>query len=141
VEFRVNGWNRSAVEAAAAWRGKDRRGADWDWETVFQEFRAPDRLEVTIWGAEGQLCGIALCTLSDKFILIRFMEATPLAGNPLKGKISLVIMDVAARYAQLMGRTEMRLQPLNEGVAAYYLGLGFRLVSVRKQTPYYVREI
>jgi hypothetical protein len=70
------------------------------------------------------------------------MEARPDAENPLSGKISLIVMDVAARYGQLMGRSEIRCEPLNEDVAAYYRDtLGFRLVTPRKGVEYYAREI
>lgn len=143
VDFRVNGWSRGALQAYQdQWASLPRReGVNWDWEDAFRQCRDPDSLEVTVW-VEDQLCGIGLGTVSNNAIFMRYMEARPDAANPLVGQICLIIMDVAARYGQLMGRTEIRCEPLNDMVAGYFKDtFGFRLVTPRKGVEYYALEI
>jgi hypothetical protein len=142
VPIKVNGWTRSAVDAyRAQWHGAG-KGLGWDWEEIFRRFRDLDMLDVTVWTEADLLCGIGVATLSNSAVVLRFLEARLPEDNPLKGEIALIIMDVAARYGQRMGRSEMRCYPLNQKVADYYrYNLGFNLVTPHKEEPYYVREL
>jgi hypothetical protein len=80
--------------------------------------------------------------MSKTALFIRYLEAKSGPENPFEGQIGLIFNDVVDRYGQLMGRSETRCCPLNDGVAAHYRdNLGFKLVTPPKDGPYYAREL
>lgn len=131
-----------ALDVAERW---SRDGADdrvgFDWRKVKEAHREPKRLELSMWAGD-RLCGLALCLIKNSAVEVRFLEGAPAMDCPLKGRRILVALDCAANYAQACGRSQIRLQPINEGLAELYeRDYGFTRVSLKGQEPFFKKEV
>lgn len=91
---------------------------------------------------EDLLCGVALTTLSGPAATIAFLEGQPGDGCHLKGLRAAIAIEAAQRYAQLNGRTELRVQPISEGLEHLYRDIfGFESATPKGEQAYYRRRI
>lgn len=89
-----------------------------------------------------RLCGLALTTLSSAAATIIFLEGQPDPECPLAGYRALIAIEAAQNYAQINGRKEIRVQPVNSRLEELYRDIfNFELATPRGQEAYYRREI
>lgn len=132
----VSPWNDMAVAQLAGW-GDTR----FPWPIIFQRHREADRLDMAIWSGR-TLCALGLATTTRVAVFLRFLEGDPSPACPLRGRRVLIALDVAASYAQAIGRRELRLQPINERLVDLYESVyGFERIEVKGQDPYWRKEV
>jgi hypothetical protein len=140
-EFNLSGWGARAREAYLdQWFGTPQ--CRWNWEDIFRRHSDPDRLDIAIWGENGRLCGLAIGTTTSEALEIRFVEGDPRIDCPLKGRRILIVLESAACYAQVRGRTELRVRPKNEHLENLYRQTyGFVLETTRSGGRYYRKGV
>jgi hypothetical protein len=91
-----------------------------------------------VWADTQRLAGLALGVPNSTAVVLEGVENDPAPGNPLKGRVLLMILEAAACYAQLTGRKEIwALEPANERLVDLYVtGYGFDLVTGKGHKPY-----
>lgn len=90
-----------------------------------------------MWAPDGRLCALGLCLTSSRAVELRFIEGCATKGCPLKGFRAAIAIEAAACYAQLRGKLEVRVAPLNERVRHLYVDLyGLEAVEENGQKPY-----
>lgn len=141
VRLSLGAWGHRAASAVARWPRAE-RAYPWDWDEIHRRYRnEPDRFDLCMW-VEDLLCGVALTTLSGPAATIAFLEGQPGDGCPLKGLRAAIAIEAAQRYAQLNGRTELRVQPISEGLEHLYRDIfGFELATPNGEQAYYRRRI
>jgi len=91
------------------------------------------------------MCGLALGRPAPAapHLSLYYLEANPDPANPLRGRITRITLATLIRYADLLGKTELRLiDPLPPLVPFYCsTDFGFRLVTPAKGAPYCSRSI
>lgn len=139
VDFTMTGWTGRSREALAAqWTD----GVHFDWVEVFRRHRDPDRLDVALWSPGDRLSALVLGLTTGAAVELRFFEGDPRPDCPLKGRRTLIILECAANYAQARGRTELRIQPINERLETLYkLEYGFTLETPRRGAHYYRKVV
>jgi hypothetical protein len=104
----------------------------------------PDRFEAAIWRG-GLLCGLALGrpAPAGPHLSLYYLESNPDPANPLRGSVTRITLATLIRYADLLGKTELRLiDPLPPLVPFYCSpAFGFGLVTPAKGVPYCMRSI
>jgi hypothetical protein len=143
IEFHLSDWNRRAQEAYHdQWHTREPTADRFDWEQIFRRYRQPDQLEIAIWAFETRLCGLGLATTTSRAIKVEFIEGDPRADCPLKGRRALIMLEAAVCYGQARGRTEIRVQPINDRLRALYVDkFKFSPVTPKGQQPYFHRPI
>lgn len=138
LNFHITGWTA---------RGRDAYTNQWltsrfDWPEVYRRHTEPDRLDMAMWSPDGRLCGLGLCLTTGRAVELRFLEGCATDGCPLKGFRAVIALEVAACYAQLRGKVEVRLVPLNERLSRFYVDLyGFEAVRPSGGQPYLRRLV
>lgn len=141
VEFHLSGWTNKAREAFATTWGTKGRAVEWDWPQIFRTYDDHTRLDLAMWVGDN-LCGLALGILTNQAIVVKFLEGNPRSDCPLLGRRALIALETAQCYAQLRGRTELRVQPTNERLETLYCDIfGFALETPRGAQAYYRKEI
>ena len=143
VSVHVTGWSRRAQEAyEKQWLPLPRHSdGDFDWPEVFRRYKnEPGALELAIWCDE-RLCGLALATLSGVAVRVEFMEREPAADCPIMGGMIPLVLESAGLYAQELGRKELRLHSVREGLKQLYIEGGFVEVLARGQAPYLKKDV
>ncbi len=88
------------------------------------------------------MAGMAICTLSGEAVHLQAVEADPAAASPLAGKILLIVLQVAASYAQRTGRAEVRIVDPADGLVRVYCDdYGFALEKPRGKKQYCYRKV
>jgi hypothetical protein len=138
VSFEISGWNR---DAEYAYR-RQWKTSEFPWEDIFRRYNEADRLDIVIWGPGKRLCGLGLAGTQSAAVEIRYIEGDPRNGCPLKGHRGLIVLEVAANYAQGRGKKELRIQPLNGAVKELYIRVyGFTLVSSHRTGDYLCKGV
>lgn len=141
VEFDLSGSTNKAREVYADTWGREERRTGWDWPEIFRRYDEHDRLDLAMW-VGNRLCGLALGTLSNQALTIRFLEGGPDPSCPLVGRRALIALEAAQCYAQIQGRSELRVEPIHEKLETLYRDIfGFALETVKGRRAYYRREI
>lgn len=111
----------------------------FDWLEIWRQLRAPDTLHMAVWArqmrGDDQLAALASLRVTGRAVEVAFLEGDPRPDCPLKGVRTAAVLEAAAHYAQLLGRRELRLTPVNERTRRLYVeGYGFaeRLENGRK---------
>lgn len=118
----------------------------WDptafpWEDIARRYADPDRLEIAVWVGD-RLVAMGLCTTLGEAVMVQFIEGDYDTGSPLKGKRALVVLDVATNYAQLRGKRELRLHPINPQLVNLYESVyEFTAVKNRNEAPYWCKKV
>lgn len=138
IEVRLTNYNRGTAEAVRDQWG----GSRWDWDEVFQKYRGLKGLDLAAWTHDGRLVALGVATLSSVAVTVRMVEGDRRDDCPLRGRRALIMLEAATNFALGTGRTEIRVEPLNEQLAQLYQAkYGFTLVTPDRGEPYYVRKI
>lgn len=148
VSVRLGNWSRRAAECFSEQWGPMAQerldaGGGWDWEDIFARHRSDwHAFPLTLWAEEERLCGVALLTCSSESVKIVAVEGSPAADCPLAGLRAAIVIQAADGYARLLGRSEIRMVPANDALAAFYADMfGFEIERPRKGEPYYRRRV
>ncbi|MCJ2068208.1 hypothetical protein MKK75_05185 [Methylobacterium sp. J-030] len=145
VTFHLTAWGERARHAyETQWLSAARHpDAGWDWPEIHRRNRnEPDALSLAIWVGDDRLCGLGFAVPSSRAVTLRFLEGDPRPDCPLIGRRALIALEASALYAQGIGRSQIRVEPANETLAALYRDrYGFALVSLEGAPAYYVRNI
>lgn len=125
------------------WRALDDWGKiEFDWKEIERRHKDPSRLEIAIWSSQERLSGLALGLTTGQALMLRFLEGDPRQDCPLRGMRIAIALETAANYAQARGKSEIRLQPINDKLVYLYENVyGFALVSPHKEEPYYRKGV
>ncbi len=142
VEFYVSNWTRRAAEAyREQWEWVSRNpDAAFDWHNIFHRHKDPDRMEIVIWGPNDRLCGLGLATTNRTSVILQFIEGDPRPDCPLRGKRLPIALEAVACYGQGRGKSEIRLQPINEKLASLYRDVYDFTRETRKGEQAYFRR-
>lgn len=116
----------------------------FDWLKVWDTHREMDTLHMAVWaGPPGsRLSGLACCLVKRSAVEIRFLEGDGRLDCPLKGLRTLMAVEGAASYAQAIGRTELRIEPVNDKTRdLYVVGFGFEPCGQRGKETYFRRAV
>ncbi|MCG3727562.1 hypothetical protein EXA21_15300 [Vibrio cincinnatiensis] len=107
--------------------------ASWSWSKGFKgyAFRHPKRLDLAIWFAKSQLCGLSLGKPSNNGskMTLDIVEGAP-TNHPLKRQIVKLSIGVFENYADKIGAKQLRImRPVNKDVISYYESYGFTAVK------------
>lgn len=134
---RITEWSGRALKCSESW-GK----TYFDWPEIFRRHREPDRLDMAIWSGPDHLSALALGVPTGQSIMMRFAEGDRRDSCPLRGKRILIALEAATNYAQLQGKREIRVQPINNELVYLYENVyGFVLESPRNEHPYYRKGV
>ena len=142
VEFMLGGWGARSREAFTdQWSGNHATG--WEWPEIFRRHNEPDQLDMSIWGPDGErLCGLGLGLTRGDYVELRFIEGDPRLDCPLRGRRALIFLECSTCYAQARGRSELRIEPINEGLANLYQKVyGFTLANYHDGRPYFTKRV
>ena len=123
------------------WKGSGRLPPDggWDWPVKRTQYTFNSAIKLAMWcRKEAILSGLMLGRLNNTACVIDYLEGSPDDAHPLKGKVTLFGLDVAARYAQETGRREVWIKnPANDVLIDLYArAYGFEYVKPRQGGPY-----
>lgn len=139
VDFHVTGWTGRGVDA---YRHSWKRRSKWDWEEIFRRHREPDCLEMAVWSENSDLCALGLGLTSGRAVELRFLEGNGQDGCPLVGRRALIALETVSCYAQLMGKREVWVNPINEQTTRLYVDeFGFERVVEKGRTPFFRRYV
>ncbi|HHG3232839.1 TPA: hypothetical protein ACPVXW_004486 [Vibrio parahaemolyticus] len=124
-----------ALAKAEIWEQSIERhdDASWSWTKGFRSyaFRHPKRLDLAIWFAKAQLCGLSIGKPSNNGskMTLDIIEAAP-TSHPLKRQIVKLSIGVFETYADRIGAKQLRImRPVNKDVISYYELYGFTAVK------------
>ena len=143
VQFQIGEWTQRTLHAYdEQWPKPRHPDAGWDWPQAFAVHRDFDRLPLVLWGPGGRLSGLGLATTTNNAVVIKFLEGDPRTDCPLRGRRALIALETASRYAQMMGRTELRVHPVNSSLDGLYQGVyGFTKETPRKGPSFLRKEV
>lgn len=135
VECQLKEFTRATQDGISKW-GKN----EFDWDDILRNIRDPDCFRFGIWVAD-RLTAVAIATTSNQSVCLRFIEADRREDAPLTGLRILIALEAIAIYGQLRGKSEIRLEPVNEKLISLYEDTyGFEVVPPRKGAPRYWRK-
>ncbi|MCS0029956.1 hypothetical protein NB572_20855 [Vibrio alginolyticus] len=124
-----------ALAQAKLWEDNYERhdDASWSWNKGFRSYayRHPKRLDLAIWYANAQLCGLSIGKPSNNGskMTLDIIEGAP-QKHPLKRQIVKLSIAVFETYAERIGATQLRImRPVNKDVISYYKSYGFTAVK------------
>ena len=142
VDMTIRDWGIRASHGYKVWQGRSPSTRHWDWDAIHAGHTDADRLPLAVYGPGDELWIAGLGLTTAQAVVLRFLEGTPDAACPIRSKRALVALDIATRYAQALDKTELRVQPLNLGLGAFYRDrLGFTLVEPDDGEAYFRREL
>jgi hypothetical protein len=99
----------------------------WDWPLISEASKSKaDEFCIAIWHDTTILCGVFHLLVRGNSIQLLAVEGNPDENHPLKGSVSAIGVDVAERFADLLGRSEIWLvEPVDGLLDLYVNGLGF----------------
>jgi len=103
--------------------------------------RKPDALHLAIW-AEGVLCGLVVGkpNANRSRLAIHYLEGTPQQNNPLRGKVVLVTLAAATRYAQALEIPLLRVRNPVLSMETWLKRAGFVLAEESVGPRYWERR-
>ncbi len=139
--FNLSGWGERVRTAYLDQWFAEPMKPQFDWVEVFARHNDPDRLDICVWSGD-RLSGLALGTTTGEAVEMRFVEGDPRPDCPLKGRRILIFLEAATCYAQVRGRRELRIRPINERLEHLYTQTyGFVLETLRNGDRYYRKGI
>ncbi|WLA69747.1 hypothetical protein QIH77_22780 [Bradyrhizobium diazoefficiens] len=133
-------------EAQKAWRDtwKDAPGrTPIQWDEVPGEC-APtvDQFHAALWDEDADLCGQILLKVQKNNIRIRAIERNPDVNHPLTSAVQPLLLDMSARFAQKLGRREIRITVTDQELISIYRDVyGFEVVDESKGRATLRREV
>lgn len=108
VDLAVWDWGPMASSAyRQGWAGRSATSEHWDWEEIQNRYRDYDRLPLAVFGPGGDLWIAGLALITRQSVHFRFLEGTPDHACPIRTKRAFIAFDIAARYGQALGKTEL----------------------------------
>lgn len=104
----------------AKWTNRSETSQHWDWDAIHARHTDYDRLPLAVFGPNGDLWIAGLALMTSQAVHFRFLEGTPDPACPIASKRAFIALDVAARYGQALGKTELLIQPANPALEAFY---------------------
>ena len=144
VDFHMREWSRSSELAFdEQWLPVSRHeDGGFDWPKIYSRYREPGTLKPVIWSPGERLSGLFLCTIHGKSVKLQWLEGDPRENCPLKGFRATIAVETMAVYAQLLGRPEICLEGVADGVKPLYIdGYGFTEVIPHKGSSYLKRAV
>ena len=136
VDFRLVEFSRSTLDAIQEWGT-----SEFDWPEIHRRYNEPDSLKFGIWVGD-RLAAAVVATTTGQSVKIQFVEGDPRGDCPLRGRRILIALEAAANYAQLRGKLELVLEPINEILIILYEDIyGFEAVRPRRETPYWRKRV
>jgi len=121
---------------AETWQAIERSEPDggWDWAHIHNETKwRDDQFCIALWHDDAILCGLALLTVTRGAIAVEVLEGNPDRNHPLKRSVLPILLDTSTRFAQVVGRSELRLvEPVDGLISVYCDVYGFELVPASK---------
>lgn len=138
LNFFITGWTSRGREAYADhWQS-----SCFDWPEIYRRHNEPDRLELAIWASDNRLCGLGLGLTTGGAVELRFLEGCRTEDCPLKGFRAAIALEAVACYAQLRGKPEIKVNPINDRLRNLYVDLyGFDEVRKPNREPYFRRMV
>jgi len=121
---------------------RPRTSGGWNWEGLSASYiRKPDALHLAIW-AEGVLCGLVVGkpNANRSRLAIHYLEGTPQQNNPLRGKVVLVTLAAATRYAQALEIPLLRVRNPVLSMETWLKRAGFVLAEESVGPRYWERR-
>ncbi len=143
-DFMVAEISSRAFQAIAdQWDGNGRNlEASWNWRELMRRYRDPDRIDFAIWCNPERISGLGLAITTSNAVELKFLEADPRADCPLRGKRALIALETVACYAQVRGKRELRVRPVDDAVASLYRDIyGFETAMTSKAASYLVKRV
>lgn len=120
----------------------------WDWRILTDRVRADAAaFKAALW-SQGVLCGLALGRPSNRAargtrnrLSMHYLEGNPDSRHPLKGAVSMILLNAAQVYAGALGASSIRLVDPLPGALHVYLELGFEVERTADGMVYCVKEI
>jgi len=134
-EVQLREFTRATLDAIEEWGP-----TDFDWNEILLRVRDPDCFRFGIW-VGNRLVAVAIATTSNQSVCLRYVEADKREDAPLKGLRILVALEAITIYGQLRGKTEIKLEPINEDLVSLYENTyGFERIVLRKGPSKYWRK-
>lgn len=136
---------RALQAYAAAWAGRGHWTGDggWPWDVIARPYlKKPRAFHAALW--EGDvLCGLAVGTVSrgKERITLRFMQSSPHAAHPLRGRVTLLMFEAATAYGEVLGSKQLILRDPLDGAVSIYRRLGFEIAGNRRGVVYLARKL
>lgn len=137
VAFTLTEWSNRAYEAAESqWSS-----VYYNWRDINRKISDPDRLDLALWVGD-RLVAMCVATTRDRAVYVEIVEGDPNEDCPLTGGRLEILLYACANYAQIRGKTELRLQPKNEKLITLYETVyDFVRVNVKGYDPYWCRKV
>lgn len=137
IHFALTEWSGRTWEAMSSQWG----AFFYDWREISRRHRDPDRLELALWTGE-TLLAVGLALTNDRAVHVKFIEGHPNPTCPLKGGRLEILLDAAANYALVRGKTEIHLEPKNDDLIDLYESVyDFERVNRKGGAPYWCRKV
>jgi len=130
--IRATSISPEALKACKAWNNSLDRRVDWDWSSLYTEFKNehPKRFEIALWKG-CQLIGLSLGKPSycASNLRLELVEASPPDLGDRPSIMNLVLLAYVI-YAHMINATEIRIMnPINDYVIKHYEKYGYTYVS------------
>ena len=137
VDFSLVELSNRALEAIEKQWGK----SHFDWAAINRKYNDPSCAKFAIWVGE-RLAAICVADTTGQSVKVRYLEGDPRGDCPLKGRRILVALDAMANYAQLRGKVELVLEPINEKLIDLYESVyGFEVVRPKKDPAFCRKKV
>jgi hypothetical protein len=103
-DLSITGWDQAEI-LKHLWHD-----GEFEWELIMKYPNGPSQLEIAVWSG-GNLIALGIATVFSDRLLLRFVEASPDHGAELKGQRLPIILEVAANYAEKLGKKEIWMKP------------------------------
>lgn len=115
----------------------------WDWGGIHLMHANSDRAFcVSLWATNHVLCGLALLRLSQSAVKIEIIEGNPDHSHPLKKSVLPIMLDVAARFAQRLGKRQIHaIDPHERMIEILTSDFEFEVVKERNGRHWCRREV
>ena len=121
IDLTMWDWGRMASDSChQTWTNRSKTSNHWDWDEIHARHTDYDRLPLAVFGPNGDLWIAGLALMTSQAVHFRFLEGTPDPACPIASNRAFIALDVAARYGQALGKTELLIQPANPALEAFY---------------------
>ena len=135
LDVHLREFTRSTLEIVVTWKN-----LKFDWPEIHRSIKDPDCFRFGIW-SQDRLSAVALATTTNQAVCLRFVEGDESDDAPLRGLRILIALEAITIYGQLRGKSELKLEPINEKLISLYEDTyGFEAISPRKGSPKYWRK-
>ena len=114
----------------------------WNWREQRQRYASKvQRFDLSVWSGD-RLCALALgkdCT--GEAACLNLVEREPVDDNPVRGQVLAIVLSALTYYAQLSGRTYIRVFDPDPNLIAKYDKFGLELDRQAKNRQILQRKV